>query len=160
MSVAFVCLCATAALRAQAGVPDFEFAVAWKRVATEFEAGCEQAGVVGASLAFVRGGEVSAFVHHGLADRSTGQPVDDSTIFHWASCTKSLTGIATMQLRDRGKLQLEQRGGSPVFGAYDIPATGGYQAWRTLAFKLDLREGTMRFGIKALQGGWNLNWSA
>ena len=108
MSVAFVCLCATAALRAQAGVPDFEFAVAWKRVATEFEAGCEQAGVVGASLAFVRGGEVSAFVHHGLADRSTGQPVDDSTIFHWASCTKSLTGIATMQLRDRGKLQLEQ----------------------------------------------------
>ena len=72
------------------------------------------------------------------------------------------TGEYTLELRvaspNGGKLQLEQRGGSPVLGAYDIPATGGYQAWRTLAFKLDLREGTMRFGIKALQGGWNLNW--
>ncbi len=33
--------------------------------------------------------------------------MDDDTIFHWASITKTLTGIAVLQLRDRGKLSLD-----------------------------------------------------
>ena len=34
-------------------------------------------------------------------------PVDEETIYHWASITKTFTGIAVMQLRDRGLLKLD-----------------------------------------------------
>ena len=33
--------------------------------------------------------------------------MDADTIFHWASITKTFTGIAIMQLRDRGLLSLD-----------------------------------------------------
>jgi Beta-lactamase class C and other penicillin binding proteins len=38
---------------------------------------------------------------------ASGRAVTDSTIFHWASITKTLTAIGIMQLRDRGKLSLD-----------------------------------------------------
>lgn len=44
---------------------------------------------------------------YGLAHIDNDYPVDDNTIFHWASITKTFTGIAIMQLRDRGKLKLD-----------------------------------------------------
>ena len=44
---------------------------------------------------------------YGLQQKSPDVPVDDTTTYHWASCTKSLTGIAIMQLRDRGLLSLD-----------------------------------------------------
>ena len=40
--------------------------------------------------------------------RGHDRRVDRNTIFHWASCTKTLTGIAIMQLRDRQLLRLQQ----------------------------------------------------
>jgi CubicO group peptidase (beta-lactamase class C family) len=43
----------------------------------------------------------------GLQNLSPDVPVGDGTTYHWASCTKSLTGIAIMQLRDRGLLSLD-----------------------------------------------------
>jgi CubicO group peptidase (beta-lactamase class C family) len=45
----------------------------------------------------------------GLADREPGprQAVDDRTIFHYGSITKTLTAVAIMQLRDRGLLSLD-----------------------------------------------------
>ncbi|MFO1076825.1 MAG: serine hydrolase domain-containing protein [Planctomycetota bacterium] len=88
--------------------PPFDFAAAWRGVAAAFHAECEKNGVVGGSLMFVRGAEELGFEAHGFADRAGGRRVDRDTIFHWASCTKTLTGIAVMQLRDRGKLRLEQ----------------------------------------------------
>ncbi len=33
--------------------------------------------------------------------------MDQDTIFHWASVTKCLTAVAVMQLRDDGKLSLD-----------------------------------------------------
>ena len=38
------------------------------------------------------------------------QKVDERTIYHWASITKTLTAIAIMQLRDRGKLNAGRQG--------------------------------------------------
>src|SRR5712671_2604363 len=92
----------------RAADPAFDFASAWKDVIAEFHQGCEQAGVVGASLMFVHGSELLGFEPHGFADRDGKRAVDRDTIFHWASCTKTLTGIAVMQLRDRKLLRLEQ----------------------------------------------------
>ena len=36
-----------------------------------------------------------------------GRAVDDSTLWHWASNTKTLTAVSTLQLRDRGLLSLD-----------------------------------------------------
>ncbi len=87
--------------------PPAGFQTAWDSIATDFAADCARAGIVGASLAYLRGNEVLAQATHGFADLQTERAVDADTIFHWASCTKTLTGIAIMQLRDRGRLRLE-----------------------------------------------------
>lgn len=97
-----------ATLTAPQDPPAFDFAAAWAKVEKQFHAECESAGVVGASLMFVKGAEIAAFAGHGFADRAGKRAVDRDTNFHWASCTKTFTGIAIMQLRDRGKLRLEQ----------------------------------------------------
>ena len=88
--------------------PPFDFAAAWPTVAKALHTGCEQAGVVGASLMFVKGDKVLGFEAHGFADRAGKRAVDRDTNFHWASCTKTFTGIAVMQLCLRGKLRLDQ----------------------------------------------------
>jgi CubicO group peptidase (beta-lactamase class C family) len=80
---------------------------AWAPVAQEFHTGLTREGVVGGSLWFLRGDSVLAREFHGAADLASGRRVDANTIFHWASITKTFTGIAIMQLRDRGRLSLD-----------------------------------------------------
>jgi CubicO group peptidase (beta-lactamase class C family) len=63
--------------------------------------------VVGAAAILMRDGEIVARHHYGLADRERRVPVTERTIFHYASITKILTALAIMQLRDRGRLKLE-----------------------------------------------------
>lgn len=88
--------------------PPFDVAAAWRGIEAEFHRLCAEHGVVGGSLMFVRGAGEVGFAAHGFADRDGGRPVDRDTIWHWASCTKTLTGIAVLQLRDRGRLRLDQ----------------------------------------------------
>ncbi|MGD0222353.1 MAG: serine hydrolase domain-containing protein [Terriglobia bacterium] len=64
-------------------------------------------GIVGAAYVMVDQGQISESHNIGMADLEANQPVDSNTIFHWASITKTLTAIAVMQLRDRGKLSLD-----------------------------------------------------
>ncbi|HEX8190687.1 MAG TPA: serine hydrolase domain-containing protein [Pyrinomonadaceae bacterium] len=64
-------------------------------------------GFVGSSFYLVRDNRVVAREFYGLADARSGAPVDEETIYHWASVTKTFTGIAVMQLRDRGLLKLD-----------------------------------------------------
>jgi len=59
----------------------------------------------GASLALVYEGDLARLEVSGYADE--GREVDDQTIYHWASITKTLTAISIMQLRDRGLLSLD-----------------------------------------------------
>jgi CubicO group peptidase (beta-lactamase class C family) len=63
--------------------------------------------VIGGSALLILNGRPAGRHHYGHADRSAGRRVDDRTIFHWASVTKTLTGIAVLQLRDRGLLTLD-----------------------------------------------------
>ena len=65
--------------------------------------------VVGASALVMQDGRVIAHHERGLADRVRREPVDERTIYHWASITKTLTAIAIMQLRDRGRLTLDDK---------------------------------------------------
>lgn len=39
-----------------------------------------------------------------------------------------------------------------------IPATGGWQKWMTLQTKVRFQKGKQIIRIKALTGGWNINW--
>jgi CubicO group peptidase (beta-lactamase class C family) len=79
----------------------------WDRIASVLRDGTEKAGIVGASVLLVQNGEIAARANVGFQDLATRRPVDDETIFHWASITKTFTGVAIMQLRDRGLLSLD-----------------------------------------------------
>jgi CubicO group peptidase (beta-lactamase class C family) len=72
-----------------------------------FENELKRAGIVGASFVFLKDNKVAASDYYGSANLAKNQPVDENTIYHWASNTKPFTGIAIMQLRDRGLLKLD-----------------------------------------------------
>jgi len=62
---------------------------------------------VGGRVTVLRGGRILAEHAYGVGDRERGAPPDARAVYHWASITKTLTGIAIMQLRDRGRLSLD-----------------------------------------------------
>ncbi len=66
-----------------------------------------ETGVVGAALMVVRGSKILLSSYVGLADRERNIPASPDTIWHWASITKTFTGVTIMQLRDRGRLSLD-----------------------------------------------------
>ncbi len=85
------------------------FDATWRRVAADLLTELKESGIVGGSFWFLHGEEVLAREFHGFADLETQRRVDENTIFHWASITKTLTGIAAMQLRDRMRLRLDEK---------------------------------------------------
>jgi CubicO group peptidase (beta-lactamase class C family) len=74
---------------------------------TFFDARLADQGIVGASFVLLRDHRAVHAHTFGLADLAARRPVDADTIFHWASITKTFTAIAIMQLRDRGRLSLD-----------------------------------------------------
>ena len=79
----------------------------WSGVAALFTQRLQQTGIVGGSVTFVQDGHVAHEAVAGFQDQATRRPVDRDTIFHWASITKTFTGFAIMQLRDRGFFSLD-----------------------------------------------------
>jgi CubicO group peptidase (beta-lactamase class C family) len=67
----------------------------------------KEAGIVGGSFIFLKDSKLVASDYYGSANLAKNQSVDENTIYHWASNTKPFTGIAIMQLRDRGLLKLD-----------------------------------------------------
>jgi CubicO group peptidase (beta-lactamase class C family) len=74
---------------------------------TFYEQSMRKHGIVGSSFMLIHDGQVVAQEFFGLANQEKEQPVDENTIYHWASITKTVTGVAIMQLRDRGLLKLD-----------------------------------------------------
>lgn len=72
-----------------------------------FRGELKQAGIVGGSFVFLKNNRVIASEYYGLLDAEKTVSTDENTIYHWASNTKPFTGIAIMQLRDRGLLKLD-----------------------------------------------------
>ena len=79
----------------------------WERYVRDFDAFAASDSIVGGSTLLLRDGRIVAHHEFGQADRGTHEAMTDRAIFHWASITKTLTAIAIMQLRDRGKLSLD-----------------------------------------------------
>ena len=66
-----------------------------------------QEDVVGATFSLASDGALLARFDIGYADREQEIKVNEQTIFHWASVTKTFTSIAIMQLVERGLLSLD-----------------------------------------------------
>lgn len=79
----------------------------WTAFAEFFDTAARADSVVGASVALIEDGRVTRHHEFGFADRAQRIPVSERTIFHWGSITKGLTAIGIMQLRDRGRLTLD-----------------------------------------------------
>ena len=81
----------------------------WPAFTQTFDQYVAQDSSVGASVLLLADGRVVARHDVGYGDRAAGQRTDSNTIYHWASITKTLTAVAIMQLRDLGKLSLDDR---------------------------------------------------
>lgn len=79
----------------------------WAGFTRAFDAYATQDSIVGASVLVLGDGRVEARHNFGWGDRALGQRADTNTIYHWGSITKTLTAVAVMQLRDRGRLTLD-----------------------------------------------------
>lgn len=80
---------------------------AWAGYVQKFDAYVRDTHTVGASTLLLRNGVVTSHHETGAGDRELRQPIDANSIFQYGSITKTLTAITVMQLRDRGKLSLE-----------------------------------------------------
>src|SRR5215469_18264536 len=72
-----------------------------------FDTVLSQHGVVGGGIGIVHVPEPTTQLFFGEARKDTHQRVDGKTSYNWASITKTMTAIAILQLRDRGKLSLD-----------------------------------------------------
>jgi CubicO group peptidase (beta-lactamase class C family) len=100
VSRALALLVLAATIAGQAGDP-------WSRVAALYQQRVHEAGIVGSSLMVVHNRGIIHQAFEGFQDLDRRRPVDEETIYHWASITKTFTGVAIMQLRDRGLLSLD-----------------------------------------------------
>lgn len=78
---------------------------------TEMQAFMQRWQVPGATLAVARQGRLVLARGYGVADRSTGEPVQPDALFRSASISKAVTATAVMQLVELGLLSLDM----PVF---------------------------------------------
>ncbi len=67
--------------------------------------------LVGLAVGMVHDGRLEWFVGHGVADRDTGEPIDEDTVFRIASITKTFTAVAIMQLHERGLIDIDGEAG-------------------------------------------------
>jgi CubicO group peptidase (beta-lactamase class C family) len=95
------------ALAAPEGVVKPGVADPWREVEAYYKSALVRHHIEGSSLLLVQDGKVKGRSVQGLQDQGQGKPVTEETIFHWASITKTFTGIAILQLRDRGLLSLD-----------------------------------------------------
>lgn len=84
-----------------------KFQKSYREFKTNYEAEMKRAKMVGSSFYFIKDNQVIDREHLGLQDAEANAAIDENTIYHWASITKIFTGIAIMQLRDRGLLKLD-----------------------------------------------------
>ena len=79
----------------------------WQTFVAGYRQALPQHAIVGSSVAMVENGAITAREHYGSRDKAARLAVDDNTIFHWASITKTFTAIGIVQLRDRGLISLD-----------------------------------------------------
>ncbi|MGI4887417.1 MAG: glycosyl hydrolase [Janthinobacterium lividum] len=97
-------------------------------------------------------------------DAGGGQDVgwiDAGDKLAYPGVTFPTTGTYTIEYRvasPSGGSLAADLGGTALGTAFSLPATGGWQTWKTYAQTVSVTAGTYTLGLKAVTGGWNLNW--
>jgi CubicO group peptidase (beta-lactamase class C family) len=104
IAAAFVPAAAAMCLSA---MPAFGQADSFAPFHAHFDATLKQHGVAGGGFALVHAGEMPVQFSFGEARIETHTPITAETAYNWASITKTMTAIAILQLRDRGRLSLD-----------------------------------------------------
>jgi CubicO group peptidase (beta-lactamase class C family) len=97
----------TARAEGPASVP--QVAAAFATLDREIAADIEARAIPGLAIAVVQGGKTIWRHDYGVADLARAEPVGPGTRFRLGSMSKLLTGLAMVQLRDAGKLDLDDR---------------------------------------------------
>jgi CubicO group peptidase (beta-lactamase class C family) len=79
----------------------------WDAFTAAFDGYARGDGVVGGIVVVLQDGRVLARHAYGRGDLRLARLPDERAVYHWASITKTLTAIAILQLRDRGRLTLD-----------------------------------------------------
>ncbi|MEI6739299.1 MAG: serine hydrolase domain-containing protein [Gemmatimonadaceae bacterium] len=88
---------------------DAQPATTWAAFSQSLRSYTERDGVVGATAILMEQGRITSQLLIGEQDRAAHRAVTPQTIYHWGSITKTLTAVSIMQLRDRGRLSLDDR---------------------------------------------------
>ena len=100
---------ATLALLALPAIAAAQAPAGWPAFTKTFQAYADSDRIVGSSVVVMKNGKAVGHYEAGQADRAGKVAVNEQTIYHWGSITKTLTAISIMQLRDRGKLSLDDK---------------------------------------------------
>ncbi len=72
------------------------------------------------------------------------------------------TGAYTIEYRvaspSGGSLAADLSPGAVTLPTVTIPATGGWQTWRTVSQTVNVTAGTYNLRVRSVSGGWNFNW--
>jgi hypothetical protein len=96
-------------------------------------------------------------------DTGAGYDVTSTAPGDWLEYTMKVPAAGIFELRLRvasandGRVQVLQ-GGTNLSGDWDVPATGGAQAWTTITKNVLLAAGQQKLRLNVLAGGINLNW--
>ena len=83
---------------------------------------------VGLAVGVVRDGELAHFRGHGFADIAARTPVTEDTVFRIASISKTMTGVAVMQLHEQGLVDLDAPANEYLRAYQLVPAHRGWRA--------------------------------
>jgi CubicO group peptidase (beta-lactamase class C family) len=97
------------AVAVQAGTQEPAQQAGWSEFTQLFDTSTDHDRIVGSGVVVLRDGRVVEHHEHGFADSANNVRVNEQTIFHYGSITKTLAAIGIMQLRDRGRLSLDNR---------------------------------------------------
>jgi len=87
--------------------PPDGFHTTWQEIESIYHQGLKKNNIVGSSMIFFADGQILGQSYYGIADLEQNHMVNKRTIYHWASITKTFTGIAIMQLHERDLLHLD-----------------------------------------------------
>lgn len=114
----------------------------------EAEDYCEMSGITSVSSADLGGGSQVTTIEDGdwMGYGITVPTAGKYTINYRVASTNG------------GNIQLEEKDGSAIYGTVAVPATGGLDTWQTISQTVTLPAGNHSIAVKALVGGFNLNW--
>ncbi|HET9038735.1 MAG TPA: serine hydrolase domain-containing protein, partial [Gemmatimonadales bacterium] len=79
----------------------------WDAFTAAFDGYARGDGVVGGLVVVLQDGRILSRHAYGRGELRGARLPDERAVYHWASITKTLTAIAILQLRDRGRLTLD-----------------------------------------------------